>query len=84
MIQKTVMDALNSASQTIRDGLLKNPLAWLLLAAFLIAEYGNYQRGKELQRICDLLEIDAAATAPGTAADEIANICTARDDPYED
>jgi hypothetical protein len=83
MAQNIIKNVLNGVSQTMRDGLLKNPLAWLLFAAFLIAEYGNYQRGKELQRICDLLEIDAAATTRGTAADEIANIC-ARDNPYED
>jgi hypothetical protein len=54
------MNVLNSIPQKIRDGLLKNPLAWLLFAAFLIAEYGNYQRGKELQRVCGLLGLDAA------------------------
>ena len=25
----------------------RNPVAWVLLAAFALAEYGNWQRGRE-------------------------------------
>ncbi len=78
------MNALSTIRQKVLNGIVKNPLVWILLAAFVIAEYGNYQRGKELHRVCDLLGLDPAVIAPGTAADEIANICAGRDNPYED
>ena len=41
--------------QSIRESLIENPFASILLAALVIAEYGNYQRGRELARVCELL-----------------------------
>jgi hypothetical protein len=39
----------------IQEAFLRNPIAWVLLAAFLIAEYGNYQRGRELDQVCEAM-----------------------------
>jgi hypothetical protein len=66
-------------AQRIREGLLQNPLAWLLLVAFLIAEYGNYQRGIELDRVCELTgPHDVMTDHPRNVRDELDNICGPR------
>jgi hypothetical protein len=35
-------------SEEISESLFKNPFAWILLVLLGAAEYGNYQRAKEL------------------------------------
>jgi hypothetical protein len=72
--------------QKVRDGLMQNPLAWLIFAAFVLAVYGNYQRGKERDRLCDLINLDDPLRPGGqvplseTDAEEIRKICTSSDD----
>jgi hypothetical protein len=68
-----------SFAQKIQDGFFKNPFAWLMVTAFAVAEYGNYQRSKELARVCDLLgPHDVYIDHPTTARQEIDNICISR------
>jgi hypothetical protein len=69
----------------MREGFFKNPSAWLLLIVFAIAEYGNYQRGKELDRICELTgEHDVSVPTPRTVRQEIDKICISRQpDDYQ-
>ena len=58
----------------------RNPVAWSLLAAFALAEYGNWQRGRELSRVCALVPHEATyASRPQTARQEIDKICAGRE-----
>ena len=67
---------------TLRDGFLKNPIAWILCVLLGIAGHGNYQRGRDLDRICELLgPHDVAVASPRTAREEIDNICISREPP---
>jgi hypothetical protein len=73
------------AVDTIRTGFLRNPIAWILMALLAAAEYGNYQRGRELDRVCELLgQHDLAVNPPRTAKEEIDNICISREPPDDD
>jgi hypothetical protein len=66
-------------AEKIQESFSKNPIAWLLLIAFAIAEHGNYQRGKELTRIRELTgPHDTSVAIPKTARQEIDNICISR------
>jgi hypothetical protein len=57
----------------------ENPFAWLLLALLAFAEYGNYQRGRELVRVCELLgPHGVSVVVPLRAREEIDNICIGR------
>ena len=57
----------------IREGFFRNPIAWVLLGMFLIAEYGNYQRGRDLTRVCEL-----TGAAHDTRKSELSTICSSR------
>ncbi len=58
----------------------RNPVAWSLLAAFALAEYGNWRRGRELSRVCALVPHEATyASRPRTAQQEIDKICAGRE-----
>ena len=58
----------------------RNPVAWSLLAVFALAEYGNWQRGRELSRVCALVPHGvASASHPRTAQEEIDRICAGRE-----
>jgi hypothetical protein len=64
--------------ERFREG-LTNPLAWLLFAALAIAEYGNYRRGIELDRVCELTgPHDVMTNKPASDREELDNICGAR------
>ena len=52
---------------TIREGFVNNPVAWILCALLGVAEYGNHQRGRDLDRVCELLGAhDVAVRSPRT------------------
>jgi hypothetical protein len=62
-----------------QDSFARNPMAWILFALPIIAEFGNYSRGRELSRVCELLGLhDVAIRNPRTAKEEIDNICIGR------
>ena len=69
-------------ARTIREGLSHNPLAWplaLSVTAFAIAEFGNYERGRDLTRVCELTgPHDVISLHPKTDREEIDSICAAR------
>jgi hypothetical protein len=63
----------------LREHAIRNPLVWLLLALFVIAEYNNYQRGKELSAVCDVLPYaDALPARPRTDLEKAQAICENR------
>jgi hypothetical protein len=52
----------------------------ILAAALAVAIFGNYKRGRELDRICDLTgPHDTMAAVPHTARYEIDDICINRE-----
>jgi hypothetical protein len=58
-----------------------NTLAWILLCALALAEYGNYQNGKRVDALCDLTgPHDFEVARPFTAREQINNICLSRGD----
>jgi hypothetical protein len=73
-----------NVSGTIREGFVKNPIAWILCALLAIVVYGNYQRGRDLDRVCELLGPHVVAVpSPRTARQEIDSICVSRGEPDE-
>jgi hypothetical protein len=75
-----------SVSDRILGLFLRNPLAWLLLAAFALAECANIQKGRILDQFCDLTEPhDIAVGHPVTDQEKVDAICIDRfPSPYED
>jgi hypothetical protein len=62
--------------QRIVAGLTRNPLAWLLLGAFLIASFKYFERDKQLERVCELTgPHDVMTSHPRNGRDEVDNIC---------
>ena len=54
-------------------------LAGLFCRAFVIAEYGNYEHGRDLTRVCELIGPDYVISAhPRTDREEVESICGAR------
>lgn len=70
--------------QWIADRFAANPIAWLLLVAFLVTLHGNYQNGSKLTEVCGLLEYDSPLfrRLPTVVfkPDRIAAICAERID----
>jgi hypothetical protein len=64
--------------ERISDSFLCNPMAWLLLAAFLIAEYGNYRRGVQLDQVCEAHYPNVTKIHPQTPQEIADSICVAR------
>ena len=63
-------------AQRLSEWFFKNPLAWLLLGLFLLAEHGNYTGRQDLSRVCELLgEHTASYENPTTPRQEIDTIC---------
>jgi hypothetical protein len=63
----------------IRDAIFANPLALLFFVFAAIAEYGNYQRGRELTQLCELLSYpDVTVSNPKTVMGKVATICSER------
>ena len=66
--------------RTLIGSFSRNPVAWTLLAAFALAEYGNWLRGRELSRVCALAPHGATyASRPLTTQQEIDKICAGRE-----
>lgn len=60
----------------------RNPVAWILLGLLLVAEWGNYQNGRDLRRVCDLVA-PHIMTVPDryatTVEQKVDNICLRRE-----
>jgi len=70
---------MNKLWDNIRERILMNPTAWFLFALLVVAEYGNYQRRKELTRVCELTGPHDVSTAhPRNDREELDNICIER------
>lgn len=66
--------------QKLQDWFFANPLAWILLTLLIVAEWGNYHRGRELTRVCELIgPHDVYYPRPKTPHEEIAHICANRE-----
>ena len=61
---------------------VRNPLAWLLLGAFLLAEYGHHETFGKFRQVCDLVggfdadESYGAIMRPGEK-DKVRDLCEA-------
>jgi hypothetical protein len=61
------------------DKFLKNPAVWLLLFFFLYAEYFNYQKGEQLDTVCEAIKIPALLPdTPKTPLERAQVICDDR------
>ena len=61
----------------IADGFVRNSLAWLLLAAFLIAEYANYRHERQLVQVCEAHYPTVIRDHPQTPQEIADSICAA-------
>jgi hypothetical protein len=61
------------------EAFFKNPIAWIVCALLALVVYGNYERGRDLDRVCELLgPHDVVVPSPQTPRQEIDNICISR------
>jgi hypothetical protein len=70
-----------SFSEKIKNGLLKNPFAWVLLALLVCAEYAYIQRTWQKERVCELLSFVQPPAAPPGVVREAWEICLGRQPP---
>jgi hypothetical protein len=66
----------------IRDRALRNPAVWILFVLFLLVGYWNYQKAKDLNRMCELTAEFRDVANPTPAQQELTNICLSRADSY--
>jgi hypothetical protein len=63
----------------IFDLFMRNPLAWFLFALLALAEYWNYQHLKQLDTVCQVIEIpDLLPDKPQTDLERAQWICEGR------
>jgi hypothetical protein len=63
----------------ISERFLKNPVAWFLLALLVVVEYWNYEHQKQLDAVCDAIEIpDVLTDNPQTDLEKAQAICEER------
>lgn len=70
----------------IAESFEKNPLAWIFFVLFLLAEFWNYQKGVQLDKVCEgFPETTVIHEHPPTPLEEAKNICDGRNDeePYQ-
>jgi hypothetical protein len=61
----------------LRASFISNPAAWFLAVMLTYSIYGNYERDRELSRVCELLGPHKMSFAnPITANEEIDIICS--------
>jgi hypothetical protein len=62
-----------------------SPWAWVFFAAFVFAEYGNWQRGHDLTRVCALIPHDIVTYGhPVTPQQIVDHICASRNSDPDD
>jgi hypothetical protein len=76
---KTPSGVVGKLGARVRQSVLENPFAWLLLALLLFVEYSNYKKGVIIDRVCELTgPHDAAWSHPKNDREELDNICVSR------
>jgi hypothetical protein len=61
------------------DKFLRNPVAWFLLFLFLYAEYFNYQKGAQLDTVCEAINTPALrSNMPESSLERAQVICDDR------
>lgn len=66
-------------SEKISEAFFRNPLAWLLFALFRLAEYWNYEKGVQLDTVCEAVPYaDFLRTNPKTDLEKAQVICEDR------
>jgi hypothetical protein len=77
-----IAKAIRSVAKTvdrISQSIIENPLAWFLAASLAMVEYESHQRGRDLDRVCELLgSHDASYGHPASPREEIDTICNSR------
>jgi hypothetical protein len=67
-----------SALEKITNAFLSNPVAWVLLAAFLLAAYWNYRHLMDLDAVCEAIHITDVSGTPKNAYEKAQLICAER------
>jgi len=70
-----VLEQMRDLSAIITEGVIKNPIVWILAGLLVLAECGSHLRWRELVHICELLGKHDAHEHPVTPKEEIDNIC---------
>jgi hypothetical protein len=66
------------------DSVVRNPAAWFLFALFLLVEYWNYQKGTQLDTVCEAVpHANVLPSIPKTPLQKAQAICDARRDAGE-
>src|SRR5260221_13602323 len=85
---KIIFNRLRASISDLRWSITRNPIAWLLFGALLWCVWGNYEKGRDLDRLCELTgphDVGLPAEYAKTARDKIDNICISHQplDPLE-
>jgi hypothetical protein len=60
---------------------LRNPVGWVFLALFVLAEYWNFQKGEDIDKLCELTKPhNATVGAARTDRNRLDAICIAHED----
>ena len=71
---------MNGIMGSIREE-FRNPVAWILFALFVFAEYWNFQKGEDIDKLCGLTAPHNATVGdPLTDRDRLDAICVAHED----
>jgi hypothetical protein len=72
-------DSMKHWTTKLRESIIENPFAWILAGLFLFAEYSNYKKGMDIQRVCELTgPHDVASNHPRNDKEELDSICINR------
>jgi len=69
------------------ESIIANPATWLFLLLFVVAEYWNFQHGKQLDVVCQAVPwADVLPNKPRTDLEKAQLICSNRQDssPFQD
>jgi hypothetical protein len=76
VLKKSLLPRIGDA---ISERFLRNPVAWFLVALLVVAEYWNYEHLKQLDAVCDAIEMpDVLPNHPQTDLERAQAICEER------
>ena len=77
---KHLRHKMNGIMGSIREE-FRNPVAWIFLALFVFAEYWNFQKGEDIDKLCELTGPHNATVGDLlTDRDRLDAICVAHED----